>query len=195
MALCALSNFLFTTLGKADKHFGALRHMLLALVFTIASLVSALLASNVVALIMTQALGRPLSWFTHENLPVLLFGPPAVTAVLSVQYLFSRITKPEHRAFLERASMDGLSLFFVLGLIGLSMAGIGSAYLCAVGLFAMIVATVFNDIFMIGLSNIEAKLVAGHNRVHPLTYLVISLTPGTFGVEGACMQGAGAAAC
>jgi hypothetical protein len=184
MAMCALSNFLITTFGKADGHFGALRHMLMALLFTIASLVSALVSSNVVALIMTQVIQKPLSWYTYEELPVALFGPPALTGVLVMQYCFSRLTKPHQRAYLERAALDGLLLFNILGLVGLSMAGIGSAYLFALGLVACIFSIVVNDIFLIGLGNIEGKLIAGHKRVHPATYISLSLIPACVGSEG-----------
>jgi hypothetical protein len=184
MAMCALSNFLITTFGKADRHFGALRHMLVALVFTIASLVSALVSANIVAVIMTQIFQKPLSWYTYEELPVLLFGPPAFTGILITQYAFSRLTKPHQRAFLERASLDGLILFNILGLIGLSMAGIGSAYLFALGLVALVFSVIVNDIFLIGLGKIEAKEIAGNRRVHPLTYLSLSALPAVVGSEG-----------
>jgi hypothetical protein len=104
--------------------------------------------------------------------------------MFAVQLLFSKITKPEHRAFLERASLDGLSLFFVLGLIGLSMAGIASSYLCALGAGALVITIIVNDIFLIGIGKIEAKAIPGHKRVHPLTYLTLSAIPAVVGTEG-----------
>ncbi|UZJ56054.1 hypothetical protein CBS101457_005374 [Exobasidium rhododendri] len=184
MAICALTNFLLTTTGKSDKHFGALRHIILSLLFTIGSLLGALVSTNVVALIMTQLIGKPLSWFTHENLPVALYGPPSVTAIFAVQYLFSKLTKPEHRAYLERASLDGLLLFFVIGLIGLSMVGIGSAYLCMLGGGALLFTIATNDIFLVGMGELDEKRVAAQHRVHPLTYFTLSLMPAIVGTEG-----------
>lgn len=86
---------------RADLRFGSLRAVILAVFFTLASLVAALVASNVVALVMTQLLGKNLSWFTHEMLPLGLFGPPAVTAVLTTQLLFSLVTDKSKRAYLE----------------------------------------------------------------------------------------------
>lgn len=62
MAMCALYNFLLTTFGKADKAFNAPRHILLSFVFTFGSLLAALISVNVVALVMTQVVGKPLSW-------------------------------------------------------------------------------------------------------------------------------------
>jgi hypothetical protein len=104
--------------------------------------------------------------------------------MLIAQYLLSRMTKPQHRAFLERACLDGLSLFNILGLIGLSMAGIGSAYLFALGAASLILTITINDMALIGFSKIENKEVAGHHRVHPLTYLVLSAMPASVGSEG-----------
>jgi hypothetical protein len=107
--------------------------------------------------------------------------------MFAVQYLFSKSTKAEYRAYLERASLDGLSLFFVLGLIGLSMAGIGSAYLCMLGSGALLLTTAVNDLFLVGMGRIEEKQIPGHKRVHPLTYLTLSLIPGVVGTEGECI--------
>ncbi|MCO5599089.1 hypothetical protein L7F22_053189 [Adiantum nelumboides] len=99
--LCGLLNFFLSTMVRADLRFGSLRAVILAVFFTLASLVAALVASNVVALVMTQLLGKSLSWFTHEMLPLGLFGPPAVTAVLTTQLLFSLVTDKSKRAYLE----------------------------------------------------------------------------------------------
>lgn len=115
---------------------------------------------------------------------MLLFAPPALTGMMLVQYFFSLITRPDQRAYLERAALDGLSLFFVLGLILLNMAGIGSAYLCFLGGGASMITIIVNDIFLVGLGKIESMQIAGHKRVHPLTYLTLSLLPAIVGSEG-----------
>jgi hypothetical protein len=62
MAICALTNFFLTTMGKADQHFRARKYMLLSFLYTVGSLLGALVSANVVALIMTQVIGKPLSW-------------------------------------------------------------------------------------------------------------------------------------
>jgi hypothetical protein len=43
-----------------------------------AGLVGALMGANVVALFMTMVLGKALSWFSREWLPLVLYGPPAI---------------------------------------------------------------------------------------------------------------------
>lgn len=186
MGICALSNYFITTMARADKHFGALPCALAALFWTVASLFAALVSSNIVAVIMNYVLHKPLSWFTHEHLPVLLFGPPAITAIMVTQMLFSRFTRPERRAYLERATFDGLSLFFVITLLALSGFGIGSSYLFALGSVAMTVTVAINDLYLVGFERIDDKQVAGHDRVHPAAYFVISILPASVGAEGAC---------
>lgn len=184
MGICALSNYFITTIGRADKHFGALPCALLSLLFTVVSLVAALVSSNVVAVIMSYVLHKPLSWFTNEHIAILLYGPPAITASLAVQYLFSKLVRGERRAYLERASLDGLGLFFVLTLLLLTAFGIGSSYLAALGSVCITLTVAINDLLLVGFERIDDKRVAGHERVHPWAYLVLSTVPATIGVEG-----------
>lgn len=184
MGISALSNYLLTSMGRADKHQGALKYALLALLFTITSLLSALIFSNAVALIMVHVIGKPLSWFAKEWYPIVLFGPPALVGILSTQYLFASLTRKDRRAYLERASLDGLSLFFVLSLLTLSAFGIGSCYLAGLGSIAMTVVIALNDLFLIGFDKIEQKQVPGHKRVHPISYLIYVIIPASIGSEG-----------
>lgn len=184
MGVCAISNYFMTTIGRADKHFGALKYALGALLFTVASIVAALASSNAVALIMVHLIGKPLSWFSREWLPIVLFGPPAVVGILSMQYLYASLTRPDRRAYLERASLDGLSLFFVLNLIILSSLGIGSCYMAALGSVAITIMIIVNDILLVGFDRIEQKQVPAHQRVHPLSYIICAVLPASVGSEG-----------
>lgn len=184
MGISAMSNYLLTTMGRADKHQGALKYALLSLFFTLTSLVSALLCSNIVALIMVHVIGKPLSWFAKEWYPIVLFAPPALVGILSTQYLFASVTRKDRRAYLERASLDGLSLFFVLTLLTLSAFGIGSSYLAGLGSIAMTFVIGFNDLFLIGFDKIEQKQVPAHKRVHPISYLIYVIIPASIGSEG-----------
>ncbi|MCO5565485.1 hypothetical protein L7F22_019158 [Adiantum nelumboides] len=184
MGISALSNYLLTSMGRADKHQGALKYALLSLFFTVTSLLSALIFSNAVALIMIHLVGKPLSWFAKEWYPIVLFGPPALAGILSNQYLFASVTRKDRRAYLERASLDGLSLFFVLSLLTLSAFGIGSCYLAGLGSIAMTVVIALNDLYLIGFDKIEQKQVPAHKRVHPISYLIYVIVPASIGSEG-----------
>ena len=44
----------------------------------LSGLIGALVGANVVAFFMTMVLGKALSWFSREWLPLVLYGPPAV---------------------------------------------------------------------------------------------------------------------
>lgn len=184
MGMSAFTNFQLQSSVKADKHFGALKATTLSILGAFGSLVAALVASNAAALIMTQGLRKPLSWFSHEWLPVPLYAPPAIAAILAVQLGISKLIKREHQPYLERASLNGLILLFLAGLIGLNAFAIGSAYLCALGALTLLVAITINDFALVGWGEIELKRVAVNKRVHPATYFVLAITPAVVGTEG-----------
>jgi hypothetical protein len=46
-------------------------------------LVGAVLGANLVAVVMTMVLGKALTWFSREWLPLVLYGPPAVAGAIS----------------------------------------------------------------------------------------------------------------
>lgn len=84
----------------------------------------------------------------------------------------------------RRACLDGLSIFFTLSLLGLNAAGIGSAYLSALGAAASLFSVIINDLALVGYPAIDAGEVPQHKRVHPVTYFLLSLVPASIGIEG-----------
>lgn len=184
MGLSAFTNFQIQSQTRADKHFGALKATTLAIVGTVASLLFALVATNGVAFIMTRVLDHSLSWFSHEWLPIPLYAPPATTAILATQWLIAKCVTKERRAYMERATLTGLLIVFMIALVCMNAFGIGSAYLFGLGSFAVLASIVVNDFALIGWSRIENKQVSINERVHPYTYFILTALPAVVGVEG-----------
>ncbi|KAJ7597220.1 hypothetical protein C8J56DRAFT_919522 [Mycena floridula] len=114
----------------------SMRELALGVSANILGFTGALIFPNIVALIMTQVLGKGMSWFSGEILPVILYGPPAILGALSAQLLFSPL--PESAAY---SSM--LFLQTLLALI-VQLCGIGSAALLFVTGIPLFVALVLN---------------------------------------------------
>ncbi|CBQ69193.1 conserved hypothetical protein [Sporisorium reilianum SRZ2] len=184
MGLSAFINFQLSSVVRSEAAVGALSLTMLSALSALLSVVGAAVGANVVAVIMTRVLGKGMPWYSHEFFPVLLYGPPAVAGVLVVQLLTSKLVKPYQRPYLERASLSGLGIFFNLGLLGLNAFGIGSAYLMALASITFTVATTLNDFVLIGIGQIEDKLIAPDNRVSAWVYPLMTVIPGILGVEG-----------
>lgn len=184
MGLSAFINFQLSSIVRSEKDISALNLTILAAFSAIFSILGAALGANSVAFIMTKVLGKAMSWYTHEFFPILLYAPPAIAGVLVAQLLTSKLVKPYQRPYLERASLSGLSIFFNLGLLGMNAFGIGSAYLMALASLTFTVVTTVNDFVLIGVGQIEEKLVAPDNRVSPWVYGIMTIIPGIVGVEG-----------
>ncbi|CAO1626338.1 unnamed protein product [Parajaminaea phylloscopi] len=184
MGMSAFANFQLQSSVKAEKHFGALKATTLSILGAVGGLIAALASSNLVALVMTKVLDRPLSWYSHEWYPIPLYAPPAILANLLVQRGIASCVKKEHRPYLERAAFNGLFLFFIFVLIVLNAFSIGSAYLFALGAFTLLASLILNDFVLIGWGNIELRRVAVNRRVHPATYGVLCIVPAIIGSEG-----------
>ncbi len=184
MGLSAFINFQLSSTVRTEANIGALNLTILSAVAAIVSMIGAALGANLVAVIMTRVLGKGMSWYSHEFFPMLLYGPPAIAGVLVVQLLTAKLIKPHKRPYLERASLSGLGIFFNLGLLGLNAFGIGSAYLMMLASITFTVVVTINDFVLIGVGQIEEKLVAPDNRVSAYVYPIMALIPGIVGVEG-----------
>ncbi|CDR98784.1 uncharacterized protein SPSC_00911 [Sporisorium scitamineum] len=184
MGLSAFINFQLSSVVRSEAAVGALSLTMISAVSALVSIVGAAVGANVVAVIMTKVLDKGMSWYSHEFFPILLYGPPAIAGVLIVQLLTSKLVKPYQRPYLERSSLSGLGIFFNLGLLGLNAFGIGSAYLMALASITFTIATTLNDFVLIGVGQIEDKLVAPDNRVSAWIYPLMTVIPGIVGVEG-----------
>lgn len=184
MGLSAFVNFQLQSVCRADTHFGALKATVISVLGALASLIGAILASNVQALIMTRVLDSSLSWFTHAWLPIPLYAPAAIIGMLLGQKVTAQLIKKEDRPYLERASLNGLLLVFVLILLLMNAFAIGSAYLFVLGAGGILFGLLVNDFALIGWGQLELKKIPINKRVHPATYFIVALTPAVVGAEG-----------
>ncbi|GAA5932298.1 hypothetical protein JCM1841_005187 [Sporobolomyces salmonicolor] len=157
---------------------------LLGTVGVVGSVVSALVGANLGAFVTSTIMGKAMSWFRHEALPIVVYGPPALLGVILWQYFFvsNRVRSPvatvaqdaAESALLEHAVLVGLLIYYTaIMMIGHTL-GIGSTYLCAIGCVATLVALVLNDYV----------LKRGEKGVHLATYVVGETLPLLLGVEG-----------
>ncbi|EIW75315.1 hypothetical protein CONPUDRAFT_169679 [Coniophora puteana RWD-64-598 SS2] len=101
----------------------------------VAGAVGAIVGANVVALLMSDlVLGRPLSWFTSERAPVLLYAPAALTGALISQLPFG----PIHEKTLFTSQL--LLTSFLAAAV--QLAGVGSSamfFLSSLSVFASLI--------------------------------------------------------
>ncbi|PWN50705.1 hypothetical protein IE53DRAFT_386978 [Violaceomyces palustris] len=180
----AFVNFQLSSAVRAEKHLGSLKMTMLSIFGSLLSLIGAILGANVVAAIMAFGLGKGMSWFTFELYPVVLYGPPAIASIMSVQLLISSFVTKGQQPYFERASLSGLGIFFTIALLILNAFGIGSAYLMLLAASSTILCSTINDFAFIGFARIEDRQVNPDNRVSAFTYFLLSLVPSVIGIEG-----------
>lgn len=103
--------------NRQEKHFSAVKLTTISIVGAILSIIAAFVGSNVVAVFMVHVLGKGMSWYRHEWLPMVLYGPPAVAAILMVQYAMASLVKAEERPYFERATMGGMYVVYTISLL------------------------------------------------------------------------------
>lgn len=184
MGASAWMNFAIQSIAQGDKPFQMYVASLAALLGTLGSLVGAIVGANVVAAFMAYVLKRPLTWFSHPWAPLLLYFPPALAGILVVQSLVPRLVRPENRPYMERASLTGITALFVFSLLIANVFSVGSAYLFLLAVLMGLGSMAYNDIYKIGMTNIDLHRVAVDARMHWSTYLVMAILPATVGVEG-----------
>ncbi|KAF9097373.1 hypothetical protein BGX23_009076 [Mortierella sp. AD031] len=120
---------------------GACRPTLRSVVSVPLSLVAALLTPNLTAFVL-QAVGRPMIWFSHEWLPIVIFGPLGAAAMLAVQWLFhdKRASNGEN----ELGTLSGVTVLYTLLMAAASMARIASSYFIALYALVSSGALIFN---------------------------------------------------
>ncbi|GAA5877205.1 hypothetical protein JCM16303_006201 [Sporobolomyces ruberrimus] len=152
------------------------------------SLLSAVIGANLVAAFTSLAMGRGMSWFRHEALATLAYGPPAFLGIIVFQYFLvsNRLRSPlatiaQDRAesdLLEHSSLVGLVLYYtVMMLIG-HAAGVGSSYLFAIGSVGSLLALCFNDYL------IYRNQPKFEKSINLASYVVGQALPIMLGVEG-----------
>ncbi|KAF9326824.1 hypothetical protein BG006_009793 [Podila minutissima] len=105
------------------------------------SFIAALVMPNF-SVVLLQALGTPMQWFSHEWLSVILFGPMALVGMFTVQYFFH--DKKSSTTANELSTFSSLQLFFVFALAGASYIGLASSYVFALFTLSATIAMIFN---------------------------------------------------
>lgn len=112
--------------------------------------------------------------FHHEALPVLVFGPPAALAVLLFQGSLSSVIRTTladplielaESSLLEHATLIGQLVYYTTLLLVGHALGVGSSYLLAIQVVALLAALIINDYI----------LKPRGRSVHLATYVVLQV--------------------
>ncbi|KAF9435018.1 hypothetical protein BGZ76_007031 [Entomortierella beljakovae] len=136
------------------------------------SFLAAILLPNI-SVILLQALGTPMQWFSHEWLSIGLFGPIALAGMFGIQYLFH--SKNASNGANELSALSSLQVFFLLALGFVSYFGLASSYVFALFTISITIALVFNNRRAAALNN---GLAVSH--VEYATYFVASVVPTSY---------------
>ncbi|KAI8356061.1 hypothetical protein B0O80DRAFT_401189 [Mortierella sp. GBAus27b] len=134
------------------------------------SFLAALLMPNV-SVVLLQSLGSSMQWFSHEWLPLLLFGPMALVGAFGVQVLFH--VKGASTGANEVSTLSSLQAVFTLALGIGSYIGLASTYVFALFTFFTTLALVFNRLKVAQQHGYRTEL----NQVDFATYFIASAIP------------------
>ncbi|KAG0302986.1 hypothetical protein BGZ98_007068, partial [Dissophora globulifera] len=158
---------------------GASRPTIKSVLSVLLSFLAALAAPNLVALVLVQVFGKPMQWFTHEWLPLALFGPTSAAAMFGVQYLFHD-NKASNSAN-ELSTFSGIQFFFSVAMGSATYAGLASSYLVALYALCYSIALIYNRQWIQrGQHTPQQQLVNELHSVDFSTYLIASVIPTTY---------------
>ncbi|KAG0367073.1 hypothetical protein BGZ54_004448 [Gamsiella multidivaricata] len=142
------------------------------------SFLAALIAPNLAALVLVVA-GKPMRWFTHEWLPVPMFGPISAAAMFLVQHLFH--DKNISTSANELNTFSGVQFFFSVAMGSTTYAGLASSYLVAIYAFCYSAALLYNRQRAPAIVSTTGQMASGNQvlEVDFSTYLVASIVPST----------------
>ena len=183
MSLAA--NFFLSAINSSETRVSAIHYALLCALGVVGNLLAALVGANAVALVL-RTLNRPMAWYAHEFYAMLLYIPPALAAIVAVQFGLHYLVEKTRRPYLEHASFTGSYLLFTFGLLVMNMFGLGSAYLMLLASLASLVPITLNDVGIIGLDRIASGQVPPDRRVVFGTYFLAVIAAATLGVDGLC---------
>ncbi|GAA6059342.1 hypothetical protein JCM10212_003240 [Sporobolomyces blumeae] len=161
---------------------------LLSAVGVAGSVLSAVIGANLGAAFTSLVMGRAMSWFRNEALPLVVYGPPALLGVVLYQYFLvsNRLRSPiatvaqdeSESALLEHSGLVGLVMYYTAILLVGHALGVGSSYLFAIGASGSLLALVLNDYALRRAAPEDDK------GLHLATYVVGQALPILLGVEG-----------
>jgi hypothetical protein len=144
-----------------------------SIISVLASFVSAVVAPNVVAFLLTSNMvDRPMTWFSNEALGALIFGPAALCAILATQLVFSLVPitphpDPEHAGFVS------VLMSFTLITMATTLTGVASSYIFFVFTAVLLIAAIVNEFFLAPRSNKSLEKASPRaGRLSHWTYLI-----------------------
>ncbi|KAI7818545.1 hypothetical protein BC939DRAFT_401367 [Gamsiella multidivaricata] len=120
---------------------GASRPTVRSITSVLLSFAAALL-SPVLSAFVIQALGKSMVWFSHEWLPVIMFGPLGAAGMLSIQLAFH--SKESSRGANELSTLSGVQVVYTVVMGLASLLRIASSYFLAMYSLFTSVALLFN---------------------------------------------------
>ncbi|KAF9204115.1 hypothetical protein BGZ49_005664 [Haplosporangium sp. Z 27] len=166
METAVLSHIAIGALVLVTLVMGASRPTVRSLISMVLSFIAALL-TPLLSVILIQALGKSMIWFSNEWLPVAIFGPSAAAGMLFVQWLFHN--KKKSSGANELNTLSGIQVFYTIAMAITSTLGIASSYFFAVYTLFISVALIFNHRRTASLKN-----SGGTFQVDYTTYFVAS---------------------
>ncbi|KAF8937680.1 hypothetical protein EDD21DRAFT_334948 [Dissophora ornata] len=173
------SHLVIGALALVALAIGASRPSVKSVTSVLVSLIAALVAPNLVALLLV-AVGKPMQWFTHEWLALAIFGPTSLAAMFLVQYLFH--DKKASTAANELSTFSGIQFFFSVAMGSATYAGLASSYLVAIYAFCYTTALIYNQqtILSTGSASKGKDSAKDVFAVHYSTYFVATVIPSTY---------------
>ncbi|GAA5957518.1 hypothetical protein JCM3765_001166 [Sporobolomyces pararoseus] len=162
------------------------------------SVISGVVGANLGAVFTSLIMKRSMSWFRHEALPLIVYGPPTLLGIVVFQYFFisNRLRSPlttlvqdrSESSLLEHSSLVGLLIYYTTFMLLGHSVGIGSSYLFAIGSIGSLLALCFNDYVLVRQPQPQHQQRAGAASrsvsINLMTYLVGQILPILLGVEG-----------
>ncbi|KAG0258501.1 hypothetical protein BG011_003245 [Mortierella polycephala] len=158
---------------------GASRPSFKPVLSVVLSLFAAIAAPNFGAAMLLST-GKPMQWFTHEWLPLLLFGPFSVAGMFLVQYMFHDDTASS--AANELSTFSGIQFVFTVAMSIATYAGLASSYIVAMYSGSFTLALIYNQ------WRANAQTQDGYNIVIGIdysTYFIASVIPTTYFLQSA----------
>ncbi|KAK3829166.1 MAG: hypothetical protein J3Q66DRAFT_324528 [Benniella sp.] len=162
---------------------GASRPSLRSTISVLLSFVAAMGSPQLVAYLLVSS-GKSMLWFTHEWLPLAIFGPTSAASMFLVQYLFhnKKVSTGEN----ELNTFSGVQFFFAVAMGSATYSGLASSYVLAFYALCYSVAMVYNQQRVI-----DVTIASSKKKIRPqdltfvtavdfTTYLIASAAPSTY---------------
>lgn len=183
IALAITLNFFVSSVTRSERRNHATHITFVSAGAMIAGTIAAAVLCNVVALVL-RLIGTPLTWFSNEYLPLLLFTPPTLLGIVLAQCGALRFVEQTRWPYLEYSSFGGSAIVFTVGLMIANMKALGSSYILFVAALAKIIPMIVNDFVFIGFDNIAHSRVQIDQRVHFYSYFFAVVPAAVFGSQG-----------